>query len=87
MGRSGAGAGRSEVQCNCVLLFLRVLCLWLYPSCPVNSHEGQRDDTHTHTHTLAHRCVPRASVFGDTFAWSRRAESGRRLHKGSLGTV
>ena len=46
MGRSGAGVETSEVQCNRVLLFLWVLCLWLYPFCPVwaFNHERPRED-------------------------------------------
>ena len=46
MDRSCAGAERPEVACNRVLSCLRVLCL-LYPSCPVNNREGQRDNPGT----------------------------------------
>ena len=46
MGRSCVGVERPKVACNRVLSCLRVLCL-LYPSCPVNDREGQRDDLGT----------------------------------------
>ena len=77
--RGGRGAERSEVQCNRVLLFLWVLCLWLYPSCPVNSREGQRDNPGTYVRCRLWLCVYLAVCWCCVRVCTRSSQQLQRL--------